>query len=71
MNNKCNPAERVVLPRLLDVVTDSFWLLKTEGAVTFAAVDIKDAFHNVLYQPAQTASTRWLPQNWRTRSSSS
>ena len=47
LNNKCNPAERVVLPRLLDVVTDSLRLLKTEGAVTFAAVDIKDAFHNV------------------------
>ena len=38
---------RVTLPRLLDVVTDSVRALRSEGAVTFAAVDIKDAFHNV------------------------
>ena len=47
VNEKCDPAERVTLPRLLDVVTDSVRALRSEGAVTFAAVDIKDAFHNV------------------------
>eukprot|EP00435_Cladocopium_sp_Y103_P026794 s2314_g6.t1 len=47
VNERCDPAERVVLPRLLDVVLDTLRVLRKEGTATFAAVDIQDAFHNV------------------------
>eukprot|EP00435_Cladocopium_sp_Y103_P040399 s39_g11.t1 len=47
VNEKCNPAERVTLPRLLDVVADGLKAVRSEGQLTWVAVDIKDAFHNI------------------------
>ena len=42
-----DPAERIILPRLLDVVTETLDLQTKSEEPIFAAVDIQDAFHNV------------------------
>ena len=47
VNDKCDPAERIVLPRLMDVVSETLKKQKDEQLPTFAAIDIQDAFHNV------------------------
>jgi hypothetical protein len=47
VNEQCDPAERVMLPRLLDVVHDIVNALRSGGEAVLAAVDIQDAFHNV------------------------
>ena len=47
VNSRCDPAERIILPRLLDVVHDALGVIRSGGNPTFAVVDIQDAFHNV------------------------
>ncbi len=47
VNDRCDPAERIVLPRLMDVVTETLVKQKKEASPTFAAVGIQDAFHNI------------------------
>jgi hypothetical protein len=47
VNTRCNPAERILLPRLLDVVHDTLNILRNGGSPSYAAVDIQDAFHNI------------------------
>ena len=47
VNEKCEPGERVVLPRLMDAVRDCEHLLRKKREPVFVAVDIQDAFHNV------------------------
>ena len=47
VNDKCDPAERIVLPRLMDVVSETLKKQKDNQLPTFAAIDIQDAFHNV------------------------
>lgn len=47
VNQKCNQGERVVLPRLLDVVSDLKALIAQGSQPVLAAVDIQDAFHNI------------------------
>ena len=51
VNEQCDPAERIVLPRLLDVLAET--QQKRGPNPIFAAVDIQDAFNNVpLWHPA-------------------
>ena len=47
VNLKCDAAERIVLPRLLDVVHGTLHAIREGKQPIFAAVDIRDAFHNV------------------------
>lgn len=47
VNDKCDPAERIILPRLMDVVAETLRKQKAHELPTFAAVDIQDAFHNI------------------------
>ena len=47
VNERCDPAERIILPRLLDVVTETIDLQAKGEKPIFAAIDIQDAFHNV------------------------
>ena len=47
VNRRCDQGERVVLPRLLDVVSDLKSLAEQGTPPLLAAVDIQDAFHNV------------------------
>ena len=47
VNKACDPAERVILPRLLDVVTSCISMMREGLRPTLAVADIRDAFHNV------------------------
>ena len=47
VNQRCDQAERVILPRLLDVVQDSLHLIRENEDPILVAVDIQDAFHNI------------------------
>lgn len=47
VNDYCDPAERIILPRLLDVVSETLDLQAKKDKPVFAAIDIQDAFHNV------------------------
>lgn len=47
VNERCDPGERVVLPRLMDAVRDCEHLLRRKMDPVFVAIDIQDAFHNI------------------------
>ena len=47
VNLRCDTAERIVLPRLLDVVQETLEAIRNDQEPIFAAIDIRDAFHNV------------------------
>ena len=47
VNKACDPAERVILPRLLDVVNSCISMMRDGLRPTLAVADIRDAFHNV------------------------
>ena len=47
VNDRCDPAERIVLPRLMDIVLETVSKQRNMEQPTFAAVDIQDAFHNI------------------------
>lgn len=47
VNDRCDPAERIILPRLLDVVSETLTLQANNLKPVFAAIDIQDAFHNI------------------------
>lgn len=47
VNSRCDPAERIILPRLLDVVSETLTFQANNLKPVFAAIDIQDAFHNV------------------------
>eukprot|EP00434_Breviolum_minutum_P038994 symbB.v1.2.034605.t1/scaffold4499.1/size38882/7 len=47
VNSRCDPAERIILPRLLDVVSETLTFQANYLKPVFAAIDIQDAFHNV------------------------
>lgn len=47
VNKACDPAERVILPRLLDVVTSCIKMMQDGLQPTLAVADIRDAFHNI------------------------
>ena len=46
-NLKCDQSERIVLPRLLDLVHSCLKLMREGKRPILAAADIEDAFHNV------------------------
>ena len=47
VNRKCDQSERIVLPRLLDLVHSCLKLMREGKRPILAAADIEDAFHNV------------------------
>ena len=47
VNDRCDPAERIVLPRLMDIVLETVSKQRNMEQPTFAVVDIQDAFHNI------------------------
>lgn len=47
VNQRCDPSERILLPRLMDAVHDALDLMRAGKTPILAAVDIADAFHNV------------------------
>ena len=47
INCKCDPSERITLPRLTDAVHDALDLMREGESPVLAAVDIQDAFHNI------------------------
>ena len=47
VNMKCDQSERIVLPRLLDLVHSCLKLMRENKRPILAAADIEDAFHNV------------------------
>ena len=47
VNQRCDQAERVILPRLLDVVHDCLHLIREGEDPMLVAVDIQDAFHSI------------------------
>ena len=70
VNEQCDPAERVMLPRLLDVVHDIVNALRSGGEAVLAAVDIQDALMPFTMCPrAETVAIQLLRQRWRTAAS--
>ena len=47
VNLRCNQMERVILPRLMDAVSNILELMRGGHEPVLAAVDIENAFHNV------------------------
>ena len=47
INQRCDQGERVILPRLLDVVHACLEMMRRGKCPVLAAVDIQDAFHNI------------------------
>ena len=47
VNNLCSQGERVLLPKLSDVVGDAIEVIRSGGSPKFLAIDIRDAFHNI------------------------
>ena len=47
VNQRCDQAERVILPKLLDAVHDCLHLIREDEDPILVAVDIQDAFHNI------------------------
>ena len=47
VNQRCDQAERVILPRLLDAAHDCLHLIREGEDPILVAVDIQDAFHNI------------------------
>ena len=45
VNTLCNPAERIILPRLIDAAQDVTF--RARGIPRLLAVDVQDAFHNI------------------------
>ena len=46
-NDLCNQGERIILPRVLDAVSDALDIFRKGGHPSFLAVDVRDAFHNI------------------------
>ena len=47
VNLRCNQMERVILPRLMDAVSNILELMRGGHEPVLAAVDIENAFHNI------------------------
>ena len=47
INRLCDQGERILLPRVSDIVEDTLKLLRENRKPIFLAVDVRDAFHNV------------------------
>ena len=47
INSLCHQGERVILPKLVDVVHDALEIYRRGGKPRFLAVDILNAFHNI------------------------
>ena len=47
VNDRCDQGERIILPRLLDVVQSCLMVMRKGKTPVLAAVDIQDAFHNI------------------------
>ena len=47
VNQLCSQGERILLPKLSDVVHDVLEIYRKGGRPRFLAVDIRDAFHNI------------------------
>lgn len=47
INKRCDPSERIILPRLTDAVHDALDLMREGQSPILAAIDIENAFHNI------------------------
>ena len=47
INSLCNQGERILLPRVNDVVADVVKTYRTGGRPSFVAIDFQDVFHNI------------------------
>ena len=47
VNQLCNQGERILLPKVTDVIDDIISILRSGGRPSFVAIDIRDAFHNI------------------------
>lgn len=47
VNELCSQGERIILPKLIDVVEDALDIYKRGGRPCFLAIDIRGAFHTV------------------------
>ena len=47
VNKLCSQGERILLPRLSDVVGDALDVFRRGGTASFFAIDVRDAFHNI------------------------
>ena len=47
INSLCSQGERIILPKVTDVVSDAIDIFRAGGTPSFVAVDIRDAFHNI------------------------
>ena len=47
INKLCCQGERVLLPKVSDVIDDILCFIRKGGRPSFVAIDIRDAFHNI------------------------
>lgn len=47
VNKLCSQGERLLLPKISDVIADALEVYKRGGKPQLLAVDIRDAFHNI------------------------
>ena len=47
INSLCNQGERILLPRVNDVISDVIETYRKGGRPSFVAIDFQDAFHNI------------------------
>ena len=63
INRLCDQGERIVLPRLLDVVASALEVFRKGGAPAFLAIDIRDAFHNIPAGTDKAYTAAIVPMN--------
>ena len=63
INRLCDQGERIVLPRLSDVVASALEVFRNGGTPAFLAIDIRDAFHNIPAGTDKAYTAAMVPMN--------
>ena len=63
INKLCDQGERIILPRLSDVVANALEVFRRGGTPAFLAIDIRDAFHNIPAGKDKAFTAAVVPMN--------